>query len=130
MKAGKSWLIFEEHFHTRERRLNSIVSPRKTPRYICDLMEQIYVDKFASIREKLIYKKDRKKSAFVMEKHEQRGPTIFSCGHEPVFRAYYCDSIELNGCELKFTYRAYRIENGKSIHSVTEDSIHLEYEGV
>ncbi|MBE7460112.1 MAG: hypothetical protein HS112_06275 [Zoogloeaceae bacterium] len=112
MDAGKAWVILEEHFHSDERRLLSIVSPRKTTSYVVDLMEQMYVDKFASITERITYKKDRKKSAFRMEEYERRGPTTLSCGHEPTFRAYFCHKLKLDGDKLIFVYRVLREENG------------------
>lgn len=123
MNVGKAWLIFEEHFHTRERHLLSVISPRKMGSYICDLMEQMYVDRFASIHEKITYKKDRKKSAFKMEHYERRGPSILSCGHEPIFRAYYCHKVSLAGDKLLFSYRVIREEGGREIYAEFEDSI-------
>ena len=123
MGAGKAWVILEEHFHSGERRLLSIVSPRKTVSYVCDFMEQMYIDKFASIHEKITYKKDRKKSALRMEEYEQRGPTTLSCGHDPTFRAYSCHRLKLDGNKLIFTYRVFRKENGSRTSSEFEGSV-------
>lgn len=123
MDAGKAWLILEEYFHSGERRLLSIVSPRKTASYVCELMEQTYTDKFASIEEKITYKKDRKKSAFSMQAYERRRPTTLSCGHEPTFRAYFCHKLKLDGGKLIFAYRVFREEDGNITSSEFEGSI-------
>lgn len=125
MDAGKGWVILEEHFHSGERRLVSIVSPRKTIGYICDLMEQMYVDKFASLGERITYKKDRKRSAFRMERYQQRGPTILSCGHEPTFRAYRCQRLNVEGNCLVFRYRMIREENGRIVTNDCEGSVNV-----
>ncbi len=125
MHLGRAWIILEEHFHSGEKRLLSIVSPRKTARFICEFMEQMYVDKFASVHEKITYKKDRKKSAFRMEKYEQMGPTTFSCGHDPTFRAYYCHRLTLAGERLMFKYRVFKDENGSRISSEHDGSVNV-----
>jgi len=104
MDAGKAWVILEEYFHSSDRRLVSIVSPRKTIEYVCDLMEQMYVAKFASLDERITYKKDRKRSAFRMENYQQRGPTLLWCGQEPTFHAYRCHRLQVKGNTLFFWY--------------------------
>ncbi len=71
MNLGTGWVIIEESFHSTEKRLVSIISARKCQKYVRDFMEQTYVDKFASINEKLSYKKNRKQSPFKIEKYEQ-----------------------------------------------------------
>ncbi|MBV6408320.1 MAG: hypothetical protein EFKGCFLK_01906 [Rhodocyclaceae bacterium] len=86
-------------------------------------MEQMYIDKFASIEEKITYKKDRAKSAYRMEEYEQRGPTALSCGHEPTFRAYFCHKLKLDGDKLIFAYRVFREVNGIIIPSEFTGSI-------
>jgi hypothetical protein len=43
MKLGKGWIIIEEHFHTQESFLISIVNARKGESYIREYIEQIYI---------------------------------------------------------------------------------------
>jgi len=124
MDAGKAWVILEEDpYHSGERRLVSIVSRRRGIEYVCDLMEQMYVDKFASLDERITYKKDRKRSAFRMEEYQRRGPTILWCGHEPTFFAYRCHSLKVEGNTLFFWYYGmFRNENGgRDLHEGSVD---------
>ena len=107
MNLGTGWLIIEESFHSAEKHLVSIISARRCQEYVRDFMEQTYVDKFASINEKLSYKKNRKQSPFKIEKYEQTGTTI-SCGHEPMFKAYYCHQLKLIGNILVFKCRIFK----------------------
>lgn len=107
MNLGTGWVIIEESFHSTEKRLVSIISARKCQKYVRDFMEQTYVDKFASINEKLSYKKNRKQSPFKIEKYEQTGTTI-SCGHDPMFRAYYCHQLKLIGNIRIFKCRIFK----------------------
>ncbi|RUA06802.1 MAG: hypothetical protein DSY43_01225 [Gammaproteobacteria bacterium] len=101
---GKAWIIIEEHFHTQEYFLISIINARKGKSYIREYIEQIYVDKFASINEKFIYKKNRNNLSAYQE-HNYQG-NIVSVGHEPTFRGYYCDSFKIiDDDTLEFSYK-------------------------
>ncbi len=92
MKLGKGWVIIEEHFHTQEFFLISIISARRSLSYIQKYMEQIYVDKFASINEKFTYKKNRENLPAYQCNYDHG---ILSVGHEPTFRGCYCDKFEI-----------------------------------
>ena len=121
MKLGKAWVIIEKSRHSTERHLVSVINARKGQKYIRDFMEQTYVDKFASINEKISYKKNREKSPFRIENYEQTRH-IISCGHDPmIFKAYYCHKLKLNGETLTFKYRVFK---GDLEHRVSN-----EYEG-
>jgi hypothetical protein len=113
MNLGTAWVIVETSNHTGESSLLSIISFRRSKDYICTYMEQMYVDKYASIEEKIEYKKNRKKSPFAMERHAQRGSPV--CGHEPTYIAYQCSNMKLEGNTLKFKYRVH--EGGVDNHS-------------
>jgi hypothetical protein len=101
MKLGKGWIIIEEHFHTQESFLISIVNARKGESYIREYIEQIYVDKFASINEKFIYKKNRDKlPAYQVSNYHT------SVGHEPTFKGHLCDKFEIiDENTLEFSYK-------------------------
>jgi len=120
MNIGTAWVLIEESFHSTEKRLVSIISARRNQDYICDYIEQAYVDRFASINEKIAYKKNKKQSPFKIENYE-KAETIISCGHDPMFRAYYCHKLELNGDTLIYKYRV--------IKGDFEHRISNEYEG-
>lgn len=56
---GKAWVILEESFHSEDKRLVAVISPRKTGAYVAEYIEQAYVDRFASFDEKITFKKDK-----------------------------------------------------------------------
>ena len=68
-------------------------------------MEQMYVDKFASIEEKIAYKKQPESWSY--RAHTQ-GPYsgIIDCGHDPIMMAYYCHKLILKNGVLKYTYKS------------------------
>jgi len=107
MNLGTAWIIIEEHFHSNEKQLISILSARRSREYICDYIEQTYVDKYASFNERIDFKKNKKKSPFRIEKYECKG-TIISYGHDPMFKAYYCHKLKLSEKTLLFSYRVFK----------------------
>jgi hypothetical protein len=54
---GKAWVIIEEHFHTQESFLISIINARKGRQYIQEYIEQIYVDSLPQLMKNLCTKK-------------------------------------------------------------------------
>ncbi len=58
MNIDKGWLVIEEYFDEDTISVVSIISPRRGSRYVCKYVEQMYVDWFASISEKIAYKKN------------------------------------------------------------------------
>ena len=108
MNLGTGWVIIEESFHSTEKRLVCDHQCSKVSEYVRDFMEQTYVDKFASINEKLSYKKNRKQSPFKIEKYEQTGTTI-SCGHDPMFRQILLRPVETHRKILIFRCRIFKV---------------------
>jgi len=104
---GKAWIVLEESFHSDEKRLVAVLSPRKTGDFVAEYIEQAYVDRFASFDEKITFKKDKKKSPFRIERYSISGTTMRH-GHEPMFNAYYAHTLERNGGALLFHYRVYK----------------------
>lgn len=103
MNTGKGWLIIEEYFHENTKSVVSIISPRKGIKYVREYVEQMYVDRFASINEKIAYKKNPKFSAFKIE--EPSDNNTFSFGHDPTFRVYACHKLSLKGNKLTYIYK-------------------------
>lgn len=104
---GKAWIVLEESFHSDEKRLVAVLSPRKTGAFVAEYIEQAYVDRFASFDEKITFKKDKKKSPFRIERYSIRGTTMRH-GHEPMFNAYYTHKLERKGGVLLFHYLVYK----------------------
>ena len=118
-QLGAAWLILEESFHGQEKRLLSIISARKGNACVRDLIEQRYVDAFASFEEKIGYKKNRDASPFRVERYEET-PTIITCGHEPVYWAYRCHKLQRKGSVLVFWYRIFKGRPGSiEVHEHT-----------
>jgi len=104
---GKAWVVLEESHHSEKKRLISLLSPRKTGANVAEYIEQTYVDRYASFDEKVVFKKDKKKSPFRIERYMISGTTI-SHGHDPMFNAYYAHKLERVGENLLFHYRVYK----------------------
>lgn len=104
---GKGWLIIEQNYHEGTRQLISILNPRKTNSYIREYMEQVCVDRCASFREKILYKKDKSNWPLRVQK-TPFDSRIMYCGHDPLFTAIYCTKLKLNGETLTYTFKKYR----------------------
>ena len=103
MNYGAGWIVFEESFHERTRRLLSILPARRNRKEVTHFVQQSYVDRFASIREKLGYKKHPESSPFSVLDDVYGGP--IHVGHEPFFVAIYARKIEIKEDVLFFYYR-------------------------
>ena len=67
-------------------------------------MEQMYVDRFASIEEKIAYEK--KPESWPYRANMQKYyPGIIDCGHDPIMMAYYCHKLNLKTGVLKYTFK-------------------------
>jgi hypothetical protein len=66
-------------------------------------MEQLYVDRFCSIRAQLVYKKSRK-YALCPTTIDRHSPGMH-CGHDPGFIGIYARKILLMGDVLEYEYR-------------------------
>jgi len=103
MNHGSGWILIEEYYHSRSRKLLSILPPRKSRRDVAAFMEQLYVDRHASIREKLGYKKHCKLAAYAVSTDMFNG--TMHCGHEPFFICVFANKIVLRENNLEFHYR-------------------------
>ncbi len=78
-------------------------------------MEQLYVDRYYSIHERLQYKKQSRKSG----SHHVRPIDGFNrnwhCGHDPIYLGHYAHQITLRGTMLEFFYRVAVINPDRSV---------------
>lgn len=103
IKSGTGWVLFEQASDRPTRSLLSILSPRRTARDVAAYVEQLYVDRFCSIRVQLIYKKSRK-YALHPATIGRYGLSVH-CGHEPSFVGVLARDIRLKGNVLEYEYR-------------------------
>lgn len=103
MNHGPGWIVFEESQRKGTRRLLSILPARRKPKDVISFVQQTYVDRFASIDEKLRYKKHPESSPFNVLS-DPHGCTIH-VGDEPVYVAIRAHQIVLEDNVLKFHYR-------------------------
>jgi hypothetical protein len=88
-----------------------MLSPRRTPDQIKRYIEQRYVDSFASIHEKIAYKKNPKTWPYRAEPNERLYPYVLNCGHEPHYIAIYCHKIALKNGGLHYDYKYFQGED-------------------
>jgi hypothetical protein len=103
MNHGPGWVIFEESFHQRTKNLLSILPARKSVWEIERVVEQMYVDRHFSIKEKLAYKKSRKH--IIYKPLTDPYSCIIHYGHEPFLVAIPARKILLRGNQLEIHYR-------------------------
>lgn len=125
MHYGRGWILIEQHFHSGTRRLVSILPPRKRTADVAAYIGQAYVDRYASIQEKLSYKKNRALPAY--EVSGNPFDTVMHCGHEPSFVCFYAHKISLRETTLEFEYRicVNREDPMKSVFETRQQSIEV-----
>jgi hypothetical protein len=114
---GTGWVLFEQASNRPAGTLLSILSPRRPVRNVAAYLEQLYVDRFCSIRAQLIYKKSRKYAAWPTR--IDRYGLGMRCGHDPCFFGIYARKILLMGDILEYEYK---------IVEVTDDPRHLMFQ--
>jgi hypothetical protein len=117
MKHGPAWILFEESYHSGSRKLLSIQPSRRTSRDIVSFMEQLYVDRFASMDERMQYKKSRDAATY---KPTVDGHTIH-CGHDPFFVGIRARQTDLRGGLLEFHYRIIIRQSSEPLDFKTEE---------
>jgi hypothetical protein len=100
---GTGWVLFEQPSNPPACTLLSILSPRRPVRKVAAYLEQLYVDRFCSIREQLSYKKSRKYAAWPI-KIDRYGLGM-RCGHDPCFLGIYARKILLTANILEYEYK-------------------------
>lgn len=102
MNHGSGWIVWEESSNSN-RRLLSILPARRNRDEVAHFVQQLYVDRFASIDEKLEFKKHPNSSRFPMLADHYPGPK--SVGFGPWYFAVYAREIVLEKNQLSFYYR-------------------------
>jgi hypothetical protein len=106
---GTGWVLFEQRSNRPACTLLSILSPRRPARNVAAYLEQLYVDRFCSIRAQLFYKKSRKYAAWPI-KIDRYGLGM-RCGHDPCFFGIYARKILLTGNILEYEYKIVEVAN-------------------
>jgi hypothetical protein len=114
---GTGWILVEQPPNRSACTLLSILSPRRPARNVAAYLEQLYVDRFCSIRAQLMYKKCRRYAAWPI-KIDRYGLSM-RCGHDPCFFAIYARKILLTGNMLEYEYGSVE---------VTDDPRHLVFQ--
>ena len=103
MKHGPGWVIFEEHYPSGERRLLSVLSPRRNQKSVMQFMQQLYVDKFATIEDRLAFKKCS--DSYPLDPMQDRFYPIIHLGHNPFFVGIRALDLRLKDNILEFSYK-------------------------
>jgi hypothetical protein len=104
---GTGWVLFEQQSDRPACTLLSILSPRRPARNVAAYLEQLYVDRFSSIRAQLVYKKSRKHVAWPI-KIDRYGLGMH-CGLDPCFFGIYARKIVLAGNSLEYEYKVVEV---------------------
>jgi len=114
---GSGWVLFEQPSSRPACTLLSILSPRRPARSVAAYLEQLYVDRFCSIRAQLTYKKSRKHAPWPAR--IDRYGLGMRCGQDPCFFGIYARKILLAGNILEYEYK---------IVEVADDPRHLVFQ--
>jgi len=103
MKHGPGWVIFEERHPSGERRLLSLLSPRRNQQFVAQFMLQLYVDRFATIEDRLAFKKSP--NSYPVDPVHDRFYPIVHLGYNPFFVAIRALDLRLADNVVEFTYK-------------------------
>lgn len=103
MKHGPGWVILEEHHPEGGKRLLSVLSPRKSTQFVVQFMQQLYVDRYATIGDCLAFKKSTR--SYSLDPMLDRYYPMIHLGHNPFFVGIRALDIELVANRLVFTYK-------------------------
>ena len=103
MKYGPGWIVLEGKYPRSRDALVSVISPRRSSSSISKHIEQLYVDRYASMIERLEYKKSPNNFPYRTQVGLYSG--IMHCGQNPVLHAIYAEQIVLDGSQLTFSYK-------------------------
>jgi hypothetical protein len=109
---GTGWVLFEQVSNRPAGTLLSILSPRRPARNVAAYLEQLYVDRFCSIRAQLLYKKSRKNAAW--PSRIDRYGLGMRCGHDPCFFGIYARKILLTGNILEYEYKTVEVAENQA----------------
>jgi hypothetical protein len=100
---GPAWVIIERNIKSRSEQVLSLLPSRKSVTDIKAHAEQVYVDKYYSIEDRIKFKKSRKSLIFpVFHDHFSN---IIHIGTNPTIIAIPARNICLNEGVLTFRYR-------------------------
>jgi len=100
VKHGPAWIIIEQSAKDGAKRLLSILPPRKSAWEVARFVEQLFVDRHASITERLEFKKSNRSLAFRPLIDGQ----VMHCGHDPIIIGIRAHQTCLRDCRLEFRY--------------------------
>src|SRR6185312_139323 len=92
-KDGAGWIVYEEYFHERSRRLISILPARLTAERLAQFLRQIYVDNHLSLQERLSYRRSPNSAPYQVMKGLHCNP--LHIGHEPSLIGIHAHSMVL-----------------------------------
>jgi hypothetical protein len=104
-KHGPGWVVYEDNYPCGGRRkLVSLLSPRLARDAVVAFIEQIYVDRFATIAGRLNHKKHPRSDPLCGTLLDRGGGHVH-VGDRPYFHGVYAREITLGGNTLKLDYR-------------------------
>lgn len=89
---GSAWVVFEESAGSSVGVLMSIISPRRSFRFVADHVEQAFVDRYSPIHGRLAFKVSRKAASHPVE-FPHRYRHIMQCGHDRVMHAIQAKAL-------------------------------------
>ncbi len=87
-----AWLIYSSDISTDTQTLVSLLRPSMTSAAVAKYVEQTYVDKYASVEEKIAYKKHP--ASWPYPAKVQQPTNTITCGFGPIYIGIHCYKLE------------------------------------
>ena len=115
---GAGWIVYEESYHKGTRALVSIIPARRSAEYVADFMRQTFVDRWASVQDRLTFNKSPKSWPYQIMVGRHCNP--MHIGDDPYLVGLYAHEIMLDGSNLTFSYRILTNVNEKLVPTFEE----------
>jgi hypothetical protein len=100
---GAGWIVLEESRSEAVPKLLSILGARRSSHDVAAYMRQLYIDRTASIAERLYYKKQRKAAGPTVMRGPHHNP--MHIGDDPFLVGIYAHRIWLSDSVLTLNYK-------------------------
>lgn len=101
--VGKAWVVYETHNHELTNYLVSIIRPTRPYRWVAGYLQQLHVDRFWTIEDKIAFKKSPNSGPTLLFGHLKES-IIVNSDTSVVLSAVKADRITLQESEIEIEH--------------------------
>lgn len=101
-RSSRAWLVTWESHDGQPPKVQAILNARRSPEWVRNYIEQIYIDTYYTLHEKLIYAKNRDANPLPAKYDHSGDPlklTRITCGGDPFLLARFVTKLSLRRAE-------------------------------